>query len=154
MVESNKYLCESSIINIVGGYSYLEVQALSTLEEKPQKANAQSINPNEKEIAIVIDKSGSMSGAYIKNTKLLVNKLVQHLWEQKMRNIYIIAFNHENDVLNVKEVKDSQDIEKFISNITASGGTLFTRVFMKIKEHLDKYLKTEKVIFLFFKNKV
>jgi hypothetical protein len=36
-------------------------------------------------------------------------------------------------VLKFNEVKDSQEKEKVISNINASGGTLYTRVFMKIR---------------------
>lgn len=149
--EPNTLECQSILTDSLLNYSLLEIQITKTQPEafNIPKENQENPSPDsEKEIAIVIDKSGSMSGAYMQNTKDLVNKLVQHLWEKNLRKVQIIAFNHETEVLNVKKVKNEKEIEKFINDINASGGTLFTRVFMKIKEHLDNYLKSEKVRFL------
>lgn len=101
-----------------------------------------------KDIIIVIDRSGSMAGAYINTTKEIVNKLLNCMDYNLVSTITMVSFNDKCEILTIIPEKSSDFLSQslsFIDNIKSSGGTNFSNCFMEIMNILKSSLEMKNI---------
>ncbi|EAR84223.1 von willebrand factor type A domain protein (macronuclear) [Tetrahymena thermophila SB210] len=111
-----------------------------TLKLKLDETALVQNNSRQKNYQIVIDNSGSMDGTNIQLTKQLCNELVQFVIKtQPHSKISLMTFNTSIDHVENLHLKSLKQVEQFISNINANGGTIFHITFDKLRDICQKF---------------
>ena len=103
-----------------------------------------------RDIVIIIDKSGSMSGGPIDKTKIIVGKLLDFIKINiKVKSITILSFDTNVDSLslNIDEnlSETIEKLKKFVGKINSGGGTIFSKALNSISDFI---IRKEKIIYL------
>jgi len=102
-----------------------------------------------KDVLLVIDKSGSMSGSPIDTTKEMVNLLLSQIIGPSTSSFSLITYN-DNAVVSYNMNQNVEELKSTISKIHASGGTCFTKVLNAVQSLIKLYPKAPflSIIFL------
>lgn len=123
------------------GYVQLKFHMTPKTQEKIKQINT------DQHILIVLDKSGSMAGGPIENSKKGIEEMVGFFKQSNLHNITLITYDsaayiHDFHKLNLEEQKNE------ISKISGSGGTSFRAAFDRIIDSVLNHKSTDvKVIF-------
>lgn len=122
-------------------YTHLKLHMTPTTDKKLATINLSQ------HILIVLDKSGSMSGGPINNSKTGIEEMVKFLKQNHLGNITLICYDSRATISDFHKL-DLDDITKEISKIQGSGGTTFRAAFDKIIESVKHHNSSDvKVIF-------
>lgn len=94
-------------------------------------------NTESKDILVVIDKSGSMAGSSLDNTKTMMSLLLSHVLELKVSSFSLITYN-DKAFVDFDMEKDPEKINKRIKEIKADGGTIFSKALDAITDTILK----------------
>ncbi len=98
-------------------------------------------------ILIVLDKSGSMSGSPIENSKQGIQEMVKFFRESHLNNITFITYDSNAYTTDFHKLSP-EDQNKEIAKVNGGGGTTFKAAFDKITESVKLHNSTDvKVIF-------
>jgi len=74
-------------------------------------------------LALVLDRSGSMKGTKIENVRKAVNAIIEQLTDQDI--LSVVLFNEEVELLiPAQSVINKAELKKKINQITHGGGTM------------------------------
>ena len=122
---------EPNITSQATFYPFPKATHYSIKISTPFKLNSKST----KDILLVIDKSGSMAGTSLENTKSMVNLLLDHILGPSISSFSLITYNDTPKIsFNMLNQKNPTEIKQIISNIKAEGGTVFTKALKSIEE--------------------
>ena len=117
--------------------TYLKV-GLKGLEQT-EKPSRPPVN-----VAIVLDRSGSMAGAKMENAKQAAKEALQHLGADDI--VSVIAFDNEvNVVVPATKLTNRDDVMKAIDQITSRGSTALFAGVSKGAEELRKFKNPKQV---------
>ncbi len=94
-----------------------------------------------RDIIILIDKSGSMSGNPIDKIKIIVNQLLDFMKENiKLKSLSIYSFDDQVHGIFEKNIDSFSDhiykFSNFVNNIQANGGTIFSKPLNSISDFI------------------
>ncbi len=95
-------------------------------------------------VAIVLDRSGSMAGAKMENAKRAAKEALQRLGGDDI--VSIVAFDHEvNVIVPATKLTDREEIMRAIDKITARGSTALFAGVSKGAEELRKFKNPKQI---------
>ena len=111
---------------------------LSAIAEK-KKSRRTPLN-----LAVVLDRSGSMTGAKLEKTKQAAMQLVDRLAPNDV--LSLITFNNQAQVLvSAQKVSDKDSLKEKIQGIKAGGGTALHAGVKMGAEQLSEYLSSKRI---------
>ncbi len=119
--------------------TYLKVGLTGTEQPTADKTSRPPVN-----VAIVLDRSGSMQGPKLENAKLAAKEALQHLGADDI--VSIVTFDSQVDVVvPATKLTDRDQVMKAIDTITARGNTALFGGVSKGAEELRKFKNPRQV---------
>jgi len=134
VVPEGKY----TLIDANNCYLQLRLHLTPTSEKKINTIN------HDQHILIVLDKSGSMSGAPINNSKTGIEEMVKYFRASNLTNVTLITYDnsaHKVDFRGISPEEQSATIAKIQGNGGTSFKAAFDSIMQSVKEHNSKDVK-------------
>ncbi len=116
--------------------AYVLLEAVPIVEKQNSR---QPLN-----LALVLDRSGSMKGTKIENVRKAVNAIIEQLTEQDI--LSVVLFNEEVELLiPAQSVSNKAELKKKIDQITHGGGTMISKGFRIGLDELQSFRSEDRI---------